>query len=170
MPELVEGRGDLDHRDGDAEIAEFAETKSLTTKHTKEDTKDTKKTERATTRGAGHETKSASQTQTRYGQGLCVCETLYVSLAAGCAGRRRARVWAGFAVSAFKPSSSSCSSWVAGLLTNFVFSWLPFVISIRATAQSSWRSGDRIATRADTLKPSRFNSSRSRQISRSRQS
>ena len=167
MPELVEGRGDLDHRDGDAEIAEFAETKSLTTKHTKEDTKDTKKTERATTRGAGHETKSASQTQTRYGQGLCVCETLYVSLAAGCAGRRRARVSAGFAVSALKPSSSS---WASGLLTNFVFSWLPFVISIRATAQSSWRSGDRIATRADTLKPSRFNSSRSRQISRSRQS
>ena len=81
--------------------AEFAETKSLTTKHTKKDTKGTKKTERATTRGTGHETKSASQTQTRYGEGLCVCETLYVSLAAGCAGRRRARVSAGFAVSAF---------------------------------------------------------------------
>jgi hypothetical protein len=74
--------------------AEFAETKSLTTKHTKKDSKGTKKTERARLRGLC---------------GLCV-----------------------------QPSSSS---WASGLLTNFVFSWLPFVISIRATAQRSWRCG-----------------------------
>jgi hypothetical protein len=46
----------------------------------------------ATARGAGHETKSASQTQTQSAGVVCVCETLYVSLAAGYAGRRRAHL------------------------------------------------------------------------------
>jgi len=47
--------------------------------------------------------------------------------------KKTERATAGFAVYAFKPSSSSsCSSWVSGLLTNFVFSWLPFVISMIA--------------------------------------
>src|SRR5216117_1618492 len=69
-------------------------------------TKATKKTERATPaeratrRKSASQTQTQTQTQTRYCQGVCVCETLFVSLGAGCAGRRRARLSAGFPVSA----------------------------------------------------------------------
>src|SRR5947207_2546899 len=90
--------------------------------HERRHTKVTKKTKRATARGAGYETKSASQTQTRCCSSVCVCESLSVSLAAGCAGRRRARTSAGSAVSAFKLLSFSCSSCDV-VLDVFVFSW-----------------------------------------------
>jgi hypothetical protein len=67
-------------------------------------TRRTRRTRRpsATARGAGHETQSASQTQKQGAEVVCVCETLYVSLAAGYAGRRRARSSACFAGFAFK--------------------------------------------------------------------
>jgi len=75
----------------------------------------------------------------------------FTFLAAGCAGRRRARLGG-----LCGPCVQTVVFFVFfvgfGAFDHFVFSWLPFVISIRATAQRSWRRGDRIATRADTLK------------------